>query len=381
MKKPIIILLLILLGLILAASLVFLAFYRAAHPANANFSNLSTIRAIRVDYIDEGKSRAEVAALETHLQQAGVNLVAVGAGRVDWTYFPWPGHPDLWSSDVKKSGHDYLLEDSSRFGKWAHVSAVVDVLAPLYIQAHPEAAAVSWTGIPSLNLVGTMELVNGQFGQELLSMLDEIAKYYPVNSIILTELSYYTDGFGEPDKAAYLDYTGRTDWPRTENGAININEPSIGIWRAYEITRFLEKAEDILHRQHKLLFLEARISQDPTGQVFVENGADFNLFLKYADRLVVRGGSDPAVRSQASMKAITNYLARYPKNQVITGLGLWSRDYDQSTPKSLMTGIPVAEFQSALQGVGGNLWVTPSFLMTESNWQALADHWNSSPIP
>ena len=374
MKRNLLLAVFILIGVVFIAALVFLAFYRPVRTADARFSNPPTIRAVRVDYMEEDTSRAEVASLETHMRQAGVTMVAVGAGRADWTYFRWPGYPERWSEDVKSSGDDYLMEDSTRFGKWAHVSAVVDVLAPLYIQSHPQVAAISWTGTPSKDLVGTMELVNGQFGQELLSMMDEIATYYPVNSITLTELVYYVDGFGGTDKAAYLAYTGRSDWPRLADGTINIDEPSIGIWRSFEIGRFLEKAAGILHQHGKQLFVEAHIDVDPSGQVMLENGTDFGLFLKFADRLVVRSSSDPAERSQVALNAIAQYLKRYPEHRIITSIGLWSQDYDPDTPRNKMAAFPVAHFQSALLGVGaGDLWITPSFLMTPAHWLALAN--------
>ena len=379
MKRRILLALFILFGVLIIPALFILAFYRPIRVANAHFTNLSTVRAMRVDYLDEENSRGEVAALETEMQQAGVTMVAIGAGRADWTYFPWRSYPERWSDDVKSSRQDYLMDDSTRFGKWAHVSAVVDVLAPLYIQAHPQAAAISWTGIPSKNLVGTMELVDGQFGQELLSMMQEIATYYPVNSITLTELVYYTDGFGEPDKAAYMAYTGRSDWPRKANGAINIDEPSIGIWRSFEIGRFLEKTAVILHQHGKQLFVETHIDMYPSGKVRVENGTDFSLFLEFADRLVVRGSSDPDDRSQAAMNAITQYLQRYPQNRIITSIGLWSRDYDPDTPRDQMSAVSVADFHSALHWMGGDLWITPSFLMTAAHWQALKDFWASHP--
>ena len=378
MKRKLLLAVFILFGVGFIAALFFLAFYRPVRIANSRLTNLATVRAMRVDYLDEENSRAQVAGLETDMQQAGVTMVAVGAGRADWTYFRWRGYPDRWSGDVKSSGQDYLMEDSIRFGKWAHVSAVVDVLAPLYIQAHPQAAAISWTGIPSKNLVGTMELVDGQFGQELLSMMQEIATYYPVNSITLTELVYYTDGFGEFDKTAYMAYTGTSDWPRYANGAINIDDPSIGIWRSYEIGRFLEKASGILHKQGKLLFVETHIGVDRSGQVLVENGSDFTEFLKYADRLVVRVNSDPHDLSQATMNAITQYLARFPAHRIIASIGLWRNDYGSDIPKDQMDTLPVADFESVLEGIGGgDVWITPSFLMTEGHWQALDAFWDS----
>ncbi len=379
MQRKTAFILLILLGLIFLVALTLLAFYRPQRAANAAFANVSPVRAMRVDYLNMSTSRDEVAALETQMQQAGVNLVSVSAGRIDWTYFTWRGHSDRWSADVKTSGTDFLMEDSTRFSKWAHVSAVVDVLAPLYIQAHPEAASISWLGVPSKNMASTTELVDGQFGQDLLDMLDEIAAYYPVNSITITELVYYIDGYGAQDKAAYLAYTGRADWPRTANDQINIDDPSVGAWRSYEIDRFLEKAAMIVHRHGKQLFVEVRIGVDPSGQVFVKNGTDINLFLEYADRLVVRGSSDPDGRSQSSINTIAQYLARHQKNRLILSIGLWDKDYDTGTPGNQMSALSAADFQSALRGGTTNLWVTPSFLMSNAHWQILDEFWGNQP--
>jgi hypothetical protein len=383
MKRIITLILIIVLGLAILATFLILAFYHPERIGNTNYTNLSTVRAVRVDYRDVEKSRGEVAALETQLKQIGVNMVAVGAGRPDWTYFPWTDHQDRWSDEVKTTGNDYLLADSTRFGKWAHVSAVVDVLAPLYIQAHPEKAAISWIGVPSKNLVSTMELVDGSFGQDLLDMIENIATYYPVNSITLTELVYYVDGFGEQDKAAYLAYTGRSDWPRTDEGQINIDDNSIGTWRSHEIARFLEKAAAIVHQHDKLFFVEARISVDSEGQVFVSNGTDLNLFLTYADRLVVRGSNEPNGRSPQAMSAIGQYLDHYQNGRVIMSVGLWDKDYDPAVLKSQMSAISASDFQTSLQSTtqGGmtDLWITPSFLMTDAHWLVLEDFLKSLP--
>jgi hypothetical protein len=379
MKRPVIITLVLLAILLVVGGLVFLALYRPTHAANQNFTNVSPVRGVRVDYLDMSTSRSQVAAIETQLQQTGVNMVTVGAGRVDWTYFPWRGHPDRWSADVKTSGTDFLMEDSTRFNKWAHVNAAVDVLAPLYIKVHPETAALSWTGIPSKNLVGTMELVDGSFGKDLLAMINEIATYYPVNSITLTELVYYVDGYGPQDKAAYLAYTGNSDWPRTATGAIDIDNPSIGEWRAMEIGRFIEKAAAITHKQGKQLFVEVRVSVGSAGQIYIKNGTDFNLFLKYADRLVVWGNRDLGANPQTVLSTVANTLAPFGANRTILMIGLWDKNYDYGIPNSQMAPIPAAEFQSALQAAsqGGatDIWITPSFLMTPAHWQDLKAVW------
>ena len=379
MKRKTFTVLLILLGLIFLVALAVLAFYHQQGSANLAFTDVSPVHAMRVDYLEVDSSRAEVAVMETRMQQAGVNLVAISAGRADWAYFRWNGHSDRWADIVQTSGQDILLEDSKRFGKWAHVSAVVDVLSPRYIQQHPEAASVSWQGVPATDMVSTMELVDGQFGQQVLDMIGQIAAYYPVNSITITELVYYVDGYGTQDKTAYLAYTGRSDWPRLANGQIDIDAPSIGEWRSYEIGRFLEKAAAIAHQHGKQLFVEVRIGVDSSGHVFVRNGTDINLFLKYADRLVVRGSNDPASRSQSSMNAIAKYMTTYRKNGLILTLGLWDKDYDSGTPGNQMSSISVADFQAILQGDATNLWITPSFLMSDAHWQILDKIWGNQP--
>jgi len=379
MKRKII---LILIGFIFLAglvALVSLAFYHPQRKTNQDFANVKPVHAVRVDYLDIGKSRGEVADLEAEMKQAGVNMVAVGAGRVDWTYFPWKGRNDRWASEVRQSGIDFLAEDSARFGKWAHVSAVVDVLAPLYIKAYPETAAISWTGLPSKNLASTMDLAEGEFGQEILGMIEEIAAHYPVNSILVTELVYYVDGYGEKDQTAYLAYTGRADWPRTIDGQINIDDPSIGAWRSYEIGRFLEQASRIVHQYGKQLFVEARVSIDEAGNVLTM-GTDLNTILKYADRLVVWGNHDLGGRSPEALSSVGQFLTAYGPDRVILMIGLWDKNYASEITNDLMSAISADDlkvaFRASTQGGMANQWVTPSFLMNKAHWQVLKEAWS-----
>ena len=146
MNRKIIIGLIYLVGLAIIITFLLLAFYKPKRSANSEFADLSSVRAVRLDYINVAKSRSQAAELEQQLKAAKVSMVSLGAGRVDWTYFPWRDHQERWSDDVRSTGIDYMLEDSIKYGKWTHVSAVVDVLAPLYVQAHPEIAAISYTG-------------------------------------------------------------------------------------------------------------------------------------------------------------------------------------------------------------------------------------------
>jgi hypothetical protein len=363
-----------------------LAFRVFQHPIpmpNPQFTDVTSVHALRIDYLDTSNARQEVSALENQMQQAGINMVALSAGRVDWTNFPWAGHPDRWSSEVKHTGIDYLAVDSERFGKWAHVSAVVDLLAPRYIQSRPEQAAISFSGVPSNNLVSTMDLVEGQFGQDVLNMIEYIAANYPVNSIVISELVYYVDGFGDNDKAAFMSYTGQPDWPRTASGEIDIDHPSIGAWRVNEIGRFLEKAATIVHQYNKLLFVEVRVDLDPGGNVVVKNGTDLNAFLQYADRLVVWGNHDMGGQPAGAISQVASYLTQFGAGRVVMMIGLWDKLYSPDAPKDQMTAIPAGDLkvmlQSADQAGIPDLWISPSFLMSQDYWSVVDELWGGSP--
>lgn len=329
------------------------------------------VRAVRVDFNDYATSRVEIAELEQRLKRANVNLVALGAGRVDWTYFKWEGREENWSSDVRDKGIDFLAEDAVRFSQWAQVDAVVDVFAPRYIAAHPSAAAVSWLGQPSPDLVSTMELVDGEFGRQLIAMLEYIAANYPVNSISITELSYYTMGYGEDDLAAYKAYTGRSDWPRHPNGLINIDDPSIGKWRSYEISRFLERAAAVVHRHGKKLLMDVEVSWGNLQLEATNKGQNYGLLLEHADRLIVwdyfgLSGYRPAYTAE-----IARYLSRYGRERIIISIGLWARGGKVISPDELRQAM-----EAALSSDVPNLWITPSLYLSEEHWKVMTDLWN-----
>jgi len=330
------------------------------------------VRAVRLDFKNVKTSRAEVEALEQKMRKANVNTVALGAGRLDWNYFKWEGHQNSWSGDVQDTGLDFLAEDAARFSRWADVDAVVDVFAPRYVAAHPRSAAISWTGKRSENLVSTTELVRGDFGQQLLQMLDYIAAHYPVKSISITELSYYTEGYGDDDKAAYTAYTGRADWPRNAVGLVNIDDPSIGKWRSYEIGRFLKQAAQVVHGYNKKLYMDVDVSWGRLERESAERGQDYGVMLAYADRLVVwdyfgLSGYRPDYTGE-----LGRYLNKYGRDRIIVSVGLWSKGGGVISPDALRQAM-----QSGLKSEIPNLWITPSLYLSEEHWKALVDVWGN----
>lgn len=330
------------------------------------------IRAMRLDYGDYAASRADVDSLEILLRQSGINFVALGAGRVDWAYFKWPDQPDNWSGDVTSTGIDFLAEDAARFHAWARVDAVVDVYAPRYIELNPQSATVSWLGQPSPYLVNTMDLVDGEFGQLLLDMIEAIAANYPVDSISLTEMMYYTDGYGDVDKAAYMSYTGKKDWPRLSNGLINIDDPTIGEWRSREIARFLSKAHAITTKYDKQLFVDAAVTWEAPSNMGAEHGTRYDILLEEADRVVIwnyfaLNGFQPEYSQN-----LAEVFLKKTDGRSILSIGLWGKNNQTVSPAQLEAAI-LATQMGGIQ----DIWITPSLMMTNEHWQVLKRLWGS----
>ena len=330
----------------------------------------ASIHAMRVDYKNYSTSRAEVSTWEQEMKAAGINQVSLGAGRAEWTYFKWAGHTANWSSDVTKTGIDFLADDSARFGKWAQVNAVVDVLSPNYIKAHPDKAAVSASGLRSTSLVSTAELVNGAYGQQLLDMIAYIAANYPVNSISISELSYHVDGYGADDLALYKAATGRKDWPRLSNGQIDINDVSIGTWRSNLLGGFLGKASALAHKYGKQLFMEVGVSVNSLSTATNNYGTNYAVMLQNVDRIVVTANFAADGYTPQYLKDIDQYLAQAGSNRVLLSIGLWGVSGTTVSATNLQAAV-----QAAQSGGMPNLQVAPGSLMTSSHWQVLNGLW------
>jgi hypothetical protein len=346
----------------------------AAPLPNATYlpfvANMTAIRAFRVDFNNYETSRAEIPTLEANMKSAGINLVALGAGRVEWNYFKWAGHDATWSNDVKDTGIDFLAEDAARFKPWAQVNAVIDVLGPNYIKAHPQAAAVSFTGQTSTDFVSTSELVYGDYGKQLLAMVDYIAANYPVDSISLTELFYYSDGYGADDKASYLAYSGNTDWPRDSSGVIDRNNDSIGAWRTHMLDVFVDQAVAIAHSHGKKLYLDVKISLNNLANCSNECGTNYHVVLIHTDRIIVWAYYDLDNYAPEYLTTVSQFLSSFGNDRVILSVGLWDDVYPQTPPDMLRRAILATQ-----AGGINNLWITPNILMTPQHWQVLKDLW------
>ncbi|MGD0003636.1 MAG: hypothetical protein ABSE06_05335 [Anaerolineaceae bacterium] len=329
------------------------------------------IHAVHIEFSDYDLKGSQGAAIDGYLAQANANLISLTAGRVEWTYFKWPDHPEYWSTDVSASGTDFLAADSAHFKKYGKIDAEIDVLSPNYIKAHPAAAAIDASGKTSTDMIGLIELTQGTYGKLLTSMVTYIAANYPdVNSISITEMIYRTDGYGPDEKASYLQFSHQNDWPRNSDGSIAIDDPSIVNWRSQLLANFLGKLAGIAHAHGKQLFLDVSSKVDNQTQFTNESGEQLDTMLQKVDKLVVwcyyyLDGNPPD-----AMKITALALQKYGAEHIILSIGLWGPNNTVMDATMLQQGI-----QSAQQGGIPNMWVTPSTLMDGSHWQVLANLW------
>lgn len=331
------------------------------------------IHAVRVQYADYQNSQAEAPAIETRLRNANVNLVGLSAGRVEWAYLNWRDHPEYVSSSVKISGVDTLAADSARYGQFAEINAVIDVFSPNYLKANPDKAAINALGQRNPNLVGTMELVEGNYGKLLLQMVDYIATNYPnVNSISLTELSYRLDGYGPDELASYQAYSGNKNWPRQSNGQITIDDPSISNWRSHIMDVYLDKLVAISHAHGKKFYLDVSLNWNNISNEANQGGANYKLMLQHIDKLIVWGYYYLENIPPEFLTTAAQFLTRYGPDRIIMSIGMWGPNNSTMPADLLARGI-----QASIKGGMNAIWITPSIMLDDTSWKVIAQLWST----
>lgn len=295
-------------------------------------------------------------------------VVGVGAGRVEWTYFRWKGHEDAWSNHQRGEPElDLLLEATRAFREEGlEVAAFVDLYAPGWIKAHPEAAAVHSDGKPSAEQVSLVELADGAFGARVVEMIEEIAARYPVDAVDVTEAAYGDTSFGKADLASFRALTGRRDWPRDAHGHVNVDDPAVWEWKSTLFERFAGKAARAVRRHGKRLYLDVAASWKDLSRNGRDFGQDYTRLLRIADRVVVWDyfafeGLPPS----ASGDLARHLSAGFPASHVDVSIGLWG--------KGGVVG--PAEFDAALDAAlaagATQIWVTPNDQITDEHWASV----------
>ncbi len=297
----------------------------------------------------------------------GMGLLAVSAGRPEWTYFRWEGHRDRWSNTQRGEATDVLGETVRALAqRGVRTIPILDVYAPGLVKRDPGRAAVRFDGEKSSEQVEFMELVDGDYGREVVELLAYISRAYPVEGVALTELGYRSFCFDDRCLASYRGVSGRADWPRRGGGGIDIDDPSVWDWRAARMESFLERAARAVHEEKRRLYVDVPVSWDDLKRHGRDSGLDYRGVLRHADRIVVWNYFAMDGRPPEVSRDLARELRRsLPRDRVFVSIGLWAKQ----------GAMPPEDFNRALaytlEGGISKLWITPNHLLTRRHWDAL----------
>ncbi|HEY6002463.1 MAG TPA: glycosyltransferase family 2 protein [Anaeromyxobacter sp.] len=313
--------------------------------------------------------REAISSVQRRALLRQVEVVGVGAGRVEWTYFRWKGHEDVWSNHQRGEPElDLLGEAVTTFrDEGLEVAAFVDLYAPAWIQANPASAAVHSDGKPSAEQVSLAELADGAFGARAVEMIEAIASRYPVDVVDITEAAYGDTSFGKADLESFRALTGRRDWPRDRLGHVDVEHPAVWEWKCTLFERFARKAAQAVRRHGKRLYIDVAASWKDLSRNGRDFGQDYVRLLRIADRIVVWDyfafeGLPPS----ASGDLARHLAASFPTSHFDVSIGLWGKnavvgpaDFD-------------AALEAALAGGATQVWVTPNDQVTDEHWASVA---------
>lgn len=296
-----------------------------------------------------------------------INVVGIGAGRMEWTYFKWKGQKNNWSNHQKGEKDDMLLTATTSFKKGGYrVAAIIDTYGPNYVKSHPEDAAVRYDGIRSREQICFTELVRGTYGRKLIDMIKYISKNYPVDIINLTELSYYTYSYNDKDLKSYKAFSGRENWPINRQGKIDIEDPSIWEWKSSLMEDFIRDVAEVVHREGKKLYVDVPVSWKDFRRNGRDSGLDYKYILRHADKIIVWNYFYLEDESPAVSERLARYLSEnFPVDSFYVSIGLWG-EREHINPVTLSQAI-----YHTMKGGSPFIWITPEYLLTEEHWKEI----------
>ncbi|WP_427019312.1 hypothetical protein ACQCSX_22395 (plasmid) [Pseudarthrobacter sp. P1] len=310
-----------------------------------------------------------MAGLAKKLNAVHANSVNISVGRLDWTAFPWDRHPETEAVP----GRDHVADAISALatdgsGQRRKITLTIDLLVPGWISKQPGVAGINFDGTRSADFASVSALSTGPVGDRLVDLVADVTKRCHPDAVALTELMFENNTYGGDDRNSYRAATGATDWPRTANGDIDVNNPSIGAWRSGAIAALVTRAAAAAHANGATLDMDVRASwTDPELDRQV-NGHDYGLLAAAADRLVVWDYFGLNAKPAGYSGDLARAMAARPGRFAIS-VGLWA---DQG---AIGAADLVAGLEAAAAGGAQAVAVTPASMMTDEAWQALGKAW------
>lgn len=318
-----------------------------------------------------------LAYLAQKLDQVKATGVRIAVGRLDWVGFPWAGHEDLESSDVKDTGRDYVQEAIAALGCDAsgHRRTIylgVDALFGREVTDHPELAGVDQSGKRSTLFASLTAWKTGPLTPLLADFVHELAVRYHPDDVNITELYFDANTFGADDFADFKATEHVDAWPRSHDGTVDRTAPSVANWRSGAIASVVERVQQRLAGTGVRLTFDVRapVALDPLGRP--DLGANYPLLLKHVDQIVVWDFPGMVAFSVLGADQLGPLLFTGNPDRYELGIGLWKG----GTGGGRITAAQLRhELDSAKRQGIKHVSVTPTSLFTEETWSILQSEW------
>ncbi|MEL7975235.1 hypothetical protein AAG589_05180 [Isoptericola sp. F-RaC21] len=347
-------------------------------------------RSVSVDFGVVTDPATDWAAVDRHLDAAGANGVDLNAGRVEFTAFDWPAHPEA----AAEPGADHLARAARALheaadGTTRQVGLIVDAYVPAWIAADPSVAGVSADGTTAKYQASASQLDHGAVGDRLVEYVAALGERYDPSQIAVTELFLNRYSFGDDDLDLYREMTGADDWPRDAGGAIDEDAPELGAWRSQVLAGLLGRMRTALDAvrggdgEQIQLAMDVRVDWDDPAAGAASSGHDYQILLRAADRLVVWAYVGPQDRSPADVERLTAALeaAGFGMSRFTMSVGLWAGSADADPPQAIPPALMAETVRAAGTHGVEDVNVTPYSHLTAGHWSALRSAWGEAPAP
>jgi hypothetical protein len=299
-----------------------------------------------------------------------VTRVGVSAGRADWTFYRNPHDHDSWS-DIQRAQNDDIVEVAvDALGERdICTTAILDVFAPRYLQKRPEQAALDMRGRRSLEMVCSTSLVDGEYGRVLTDAFEALAASTSADSVGIANLYYGWHCYCRRCFLRFREHAWCDDWPRLTNGAIHLNDLTLGKWRSTQVARIVARLSAVAHSHGKRMLFGAKLSREDPSRNSIENGQDYALLRPHVDEFVVR--DEFAFDEAASLEAIeaVGYLCKALGPEAYWHcVELSHRDQPTLRAREMRRAL-----LRALRGGAQQLWIGSSQHLSPLHWQQIDD--------
>lgn len=342
------------------------------------------VRSLSIDFGIVTDPATDWTAVNARLNQVDATSVNLNAGRVEFTAFDWPEHPEA----AAESGTDHLAVAARALntradGQPREVSLIVDAYVPAWIEKDPSIAGVDPEGKRSTYTASASQLVNGEVGQRLTDYVTTLGERYNPKSVEITELFLDDYTYGADDLALYRSMTGAKDWPRDRNGDIDTEAAEIGTWRSEVLATLMKRLRTALDQtrggqgRQIGLVLDVRVNWEDPAAGRPLSGHDYRILHRSGTQLQLWVYIGRADRRATEVEQLTKRLAEggYDMSMFIISVGLWRG----SISGDELGTITPAELTQVVRGASTNgitnVNVTPYSLMTPEHWTALAEVW------